>query len=87
MLIFTVSVTGTDNQRCRYKYQYSACKINFYLTHTKEHIEMNRGEWFPRWFLNYVYLVSLCLLQCILTITTLTFIESLSSLAYPLSMD
>ena len=48
---------------------------------------MNRGEWFPRWFLNYVYLVSLCLLQCILTITTLTFIESLSSLAYPLSMD
>ena len=48
---------------------------------------MNHGEWFPRWFLNYFYLVSLCLLQCILTITTLTFIESLSSPAYPLSMD
>ena len=48
---------------------------------------MNHGEWFPRWFLNYFYLVSLCLLQCILTIITLNFIESLSSPAYPLSMD
>ena len=34
MLIFTVSVIGTYNQRSRY----SACKINFYLTHAKEHI-------------------------------------------------
>ena len=86
MLIFTVSVIGTDNQRCQYKCRYSACKINFYLTHAKEHIEMNHGEWFQRWFLNF-YLVSLCLLQCILTIITLTFIESFSSPAYPLSMD
>ena len=58
MLIFTVSVIGTDNQRCRCKCRYSACKINFYLTHAKEHIEMNHGEWFPRWFLKYFYLVS-----------------------------
>ena len=87
MLIFTVSAIGTDNQRCRYKCRYSACKINFYLTHAKEHIEMNHSEWFPKWFLNYFYLVSLCLLQCILTIITLTFMKSLSLPAYPLSMN
>ena len=28
MLIFTVLVIGTDNQRSQYKCQYSACKIN-----------------------------------------------------------
>ena len=38
MLIFTVSVIGTGNQRSRYKYQYSASKINFYTIHAKEHI-------------------------------------------------
>ena len=36
MLIFSVSVIGTDGQRSRYKCQYSAYKINFYLTHAKE---------------------------------------------------
>ena len=35
----------------------------------------------------FIQLRSLCLLQCILIITTLTFVESLSSPAYPLSMD
>ena len=34
---------------------------------------MNHGEWFPRWFLDYFHLVSLCLLQCILSITTYTY--------------
>ena len=38
------------------------------------------------WFLNFRYSVSLCLLECI-AIATLTFIESLSLSAYPLSMD
>ena len=38
MLIYTASVIGTDNQRSRYKCRYSTCKINFYLTHAKEHI-------------------------------------------------
>ena len=39
------------------------------------------------WFLNFLYSVSLCLLQCILTTATLTLIESSSLPAYPLSMD
>ena len=43
----------------------------------------NRAEW----FLNYFYSVNLCLLKCILTITTITFIESLFLPAYLLSMD
>ena len=38
MLIFTVSVIGTVNQRSQFKCQYSTSKINFYLTHAKEHI-------------------------------------------------
>ena len=38
MLIFTVSVVSRDDQRSRYKSQYSASEVNFYLTHAKEPI-------------------------------------------------
>ena len=41
----------------------------------------------PNGFLNYFYLVSLCLLQCIQPIPTLTFIELSSSPTNPLPMD
>ena len=57
-----------------------ACKINFNKWTSRSALLQNHAEW----FLNYFYLVSLCLLQAI---TTLTFIALSSLPTYPVSMD
>ena len=80
ILIFPVLVIGTDNQRRRYKCRYSACKINFNKC-------MPRSTLLQNHVLNYFYQASLCLLQCIQAIPTLTFIESSSTPTNPLPMD
>ena len=84
IIIFTVSVIVTDNQKSRYKCRYSTSKINFSF-------KARQGMYCYKIVLNGFFTtfiqLALCLLQCIQAITTLIFIKSSLSPAYPLSVD
>ena len=71
MLIFTVSIISTDNPKksIQMPIYIALAKLNFM---PRSALLQNHAEW----FLNYFYLVSLRLLQCIQAITIFTFMES-----------